>query len=56
MDHWPLSGIAENLGEDRGIFFININDLVIQGIEDLPGIFERAQASDLQRAKLGSSS
>jgi hypothetical protein len=39
MEHWPLSAVAENLGEDRGIFFININDLVSQGIEDLPGKF-----------------
>jgi len=56
MDHWPLSGVAENFGEDRGVFFININDLVIQGIEDLPGIFKPAQVFDLKRAKLGPSS
>lgn len=55
MGHWPLSAVAENLGEDRGIFFININDLVSQGIEDLPGIFERADASHLKRMKLGRS-
>jgi len=56
MDRWPLSGVADNLGQDRGVFFINIHDLVVQGIEDLPGIFRPAQASDLKRAKLGSSS
>jgi voltage-gated potassium channel Kch len=56
MDRWPLSGVADNLGEDRGVFFVNINDLVAQGIEDLPGIFGPAQASDLKRAKLGRSS
>jgi voltage-gated potassium channel Kch len=56
MDHWPLSGVAENLGGDRGVFFININNLVVQEIDDLPGIFEPAQASDLKRAKLGTSS
>jgi Trk K+ transport system NAD-binding subunit len=53
MEHWPLSGVADNVGEDRGVFFININDLVVQGIEDLPGIFEPAHASDLKRTKLG---
>ena len=55
MDRWPLSGVADNLGEDRGIFFININDLVTKGIQDLPGIFKPAQAGDLKRTKLGSS-
>jgi len=55
MTHWPLSGIAENLGEDCGVFFVNINELVMQGILDLPGIFEPAQASDLKRSKLGKS-
>jgi hypothetical protein len=29
--------------------------LVIEGIEDLPGIFEHADASHLKRMKLGSS-
>jgi voltage-gated potassium channel Kch len=56
MTHWPLSGISENLGEDRGVFFVNINELVTQGIVDLTGIFEPAQASDLKRSKIISSS
>jgi Trk K+ transport system NAD-binding subunit len=56
MTHWPLSGISENLGEVCGVFFINIKELVMQGILDLPGIFEPAQASDLKRTKLTSSS
>jgi voltage-gated potassium channel Kch len=56
MDRWPLSGVADNLGQDRGVLFINIHDLVVEGIEDLPGIFGPAQASDLKRAKLGRSS
>jgi hypothetical protein len=55
MDHWPLSAVAQNLGEDRGVFFININELVSQGIEELPGIFKPANASDLKRVKLGKS-
>jgi Trk K+ transport system NAD-binding subunit len=55
MDHWPLSAVAENLGQDRGIFFINLNALVLQGIEALPGLFEPAEDSDLKRVKLGTS-
>jgi hypothetical protein len=53
MDRWPLSGVAENVGEDRGIRYININDLLAQGIGDLPGIFRPARESDLKRVKLG---
>jgi hypothetical protein len=53
MHHWPVSAIAENLGEEQGVFFININDLVVQGITDLPGIFKNADISDLKRIKLG---
>ena len=56
MTHWPLPGISENLGEDCGVVFININELVMQGILDLPGIFETAKATDLKRSKLTSSS
>ena len=55
MGHWPLPGVSGNLGEDRGLHFINISDLVIQGIEDLPGIFRPAGISDLKRTKLGGS-
>lgn len=56
MDRWPLSGVADNLGQDRGVFFININELVAKGIKDLPGIFKPAQAADLKRIKLGRTS
>ncbi|MFH1350419.1 MAG: hypothetical protein ABII26_05725, partial [Pseudomonadota bacterium] len=56
MDRWPISAVADHLGEDRGIFFVNINDLVSHGIEDLPGIFKPARSSDLKRVKLGSPS
>lgn len=52
MNHWPLSAVTEHLGEDRGIYFININDLVVQGITSLPGIFEPAKPSDLKRIRL----
>ena len=56
MEHWPLSGVAENLGKDRGVVFINLNELVIQGLENLPGIFERPEESDLKRNRLNCSS
>jgi hypothetical protein len=39
MGQWPLRAVTEHLGEDRGIRFININELVVEGIEELPGIF-----------------
>ncbi len=42
MNHWPLAAVADHLGEDRGVVFVNINDLVCRGIKDLPGIFEPA--------------
>lgn len=48
MHHWPLSAVKEHLGEDRGVFFVNINDLVVQGIQELPGIFEPVSAADLK--------
>ena len=48
MSTWPMPTIADHLGEDHGIIFVNINDLVVQGIEDLPGIFEPAKPSDLK--------
>lgn len=51
MSRWPLSAVAENLGEDRGVIFVNINELVTQGIRDLPGIFKQATEADLKRAK-----
>jgi voltage-gated potassium channel Kch len=40
MTHWPIAAVADHLGEDRGVAFININDLVRTGIQDLPGVFE----------------
>lgn len=51
MSQWPLSAMADHLGEDRGVVFVNINDLVVEGIEELPGIFEAAAAGDLKRLK-----
>ncbi|HUT53115.1 MAG TPA: NAD-binding protein [bacterium] len=49
MTRWPLSAVADHLGEDRGVTFININELMVQGIEQLPGVFAPASAEHLKR-------
>ena len=49
MATWPMPAIEYHLREKRGITFVNINDLVVNGIQDLPGIFEHAKLSDLKR-------
>ncbi len=51
MATWPMAAIADHLGQNHGMTFININDLVVQGIEDLPGIFSPASAEDLKRTR-----
>jgi hypothetical protein len=38
MTHWPMAAMADHLGEDRGVVFININELVRKGLKELPGI------------------
>jgi voltage-gated potassium channel Kch len=53
MANWPLPAIAEHLGDERGVTFMNINQLVIQGLEDLPGIFRPTSAHDLEHGSLG---
>ena len=47
MGVWPLSAIAEHLGEDRGVTFVNINDLVAEGIGELPGVFSPPTGEEL---------
>jgi Trk K+ transport system NAD-binding subunit len=49
MARWPMPAISDHLGEKKGIVFLNINDLMIEGIEDLPGLLEPAVAADLKR-------
>jgi hypothetical protein len=39
MAKWPLSAIAGQLGDEHGVTFININELVAEGIRDMPGLF-----------------
>jgi len=49
MAKWPIEAVSDHLSEKHGITFVNINDLVMQGMDDLPGIFEPAKPSDLKR-------
>jgi hypothetical protein len=49
MATWPMSAVADHLGEEHGVTFINIANLMVQGIEQLPGIFAPATAADLKR-------
>lgn len=49
MTTWPVSAVAEHLGEDRGLYFININELVSEGLSDLPGLFLPPNKSHLKR-------
>ena len=51
MAAWPISAVADHLGAERGVTFVNINNLMIQGIEQLPGIFAPAAAGDLKRVE-----
>lgn len=51
MAKWPISAIEDHLREKSGITFVNINDLVVEGVSDLPGIFQPARPSDLKRSK-----
>lgn len=49
MARWPLAAMAEHLGEEQGVVFVNINELMTQGLEELPGIFGPAKEEDLKR-------
>ena len=49
MGHWPLQSVSEQLGRDMGLVFININDLISQGLRGIAGIFNPAAESDLKR-------
>lgn len=49
MTTWPISAMADHLGEDRGICFINIHNLVEEGLGDLPGLFQPATKGDIKR-------
>jgi Trk K+ transport system NAD-binding subunit len=51
MAQWPLAAMAERLGEDCGVTFINLNELVGQGLPQLPGLFSPAAEDDLKRRR-----
>ena len=52
MAKWPMSAVADHFGEERGVVFVNINELVVHGIGNLPGVFEPAAEDDLKRADI----
>lgn len=40
MSRWPMAAIAEHFQAQGGLQFVNINDLVREGLADLPGLFD----------------
>jgi len=54
MSHWPLSAVAGHLCEAEGLVFINVIELVSQGLPEIPGLFEAARPSDLKRVDVAS--
>jgi voltage-gated potassium channel Kch len=50
MARWPISALADHVGKDRGVTFVNIKDLVVEGIVELPGIFEPPTLEQLEQA------
>ena len=51
MGQWPLQSVSEHLGRDRGIFFVNINELISGGMCRMGGLFAPATEADLKRRK-----
>jgi Trk K+ transport system NAD-binding subunit len=49
MSRWPLPAVSEHIGEKHGIRFVNISELVLEGIRGLAGVFRAAEAWDLKR-------
>lgn len=49
MAQWPLSAVADHLGADRGVTFVNINELMVQGIEELVGVYTPASREDIKK-------
>ena len=50
MSRWPLAAVSEHIGEKHGVKFINISELVLEGIAHLPGVFQPAEDQDVKRA------
>jgi len=49
MSQWPLAAVSEHIGDKHGIKFINISELVLEGITHLPGVFQAAATDDIKR-------
>ena len=41
MQHWPISGVADHFGHARGIMFVNVNELVHEGVCAIPGLVKK---------------
>ncbi len=56
MTRWPIPAIAEQLGEGCGITFVNINELVADGIDELlrPGLYGEGPQNPGSQAAEGS--
>ena len=49
MTNWPLLCVSETLGKQRGLVFLNINDLIRASLDHLAGTASPATRSDLKR-------
>ncbi|RLB62229.1 MAG: hypothetical protein DRI90_09525 [Deltaproteobacteria bacterium] len=49
MGKWPISALADHVGKNQGVTFVNIRDLVIEGVCELPGIFEPPTEAQLEQ-------
>lgn len=56
MTRWPIPAIAEQMGEGCGITFVNINELVADGIDELlaPGLYGEGPPTPRSHAAEGS--
>jgi hypothetical protein len=55
MAHWPIAAVAERLGEEKGIVFVNLQELVMLGIRRLPGLLGRGMNPSHEDELLNSS-
>lgn len=49
MSQWPLAAVSEHIADKHGIKFVNISELVLEGIKHLPGVFQAAGTHDVKR-------
>lgn len=49
MAMWPLAAVKDHLGENHGIIFVNINDLVSEGIRDIENLSRISTGASTQK-------